>query len=71
MGKIVDIKVSFVVEMEEGSQQHTTVDLEEMIKYCREERVQDLVDDAGMLLEDVLAGRATGVPALSAVRGRR
>jgi hypothetical protein len=61
-GRIVAITVAY----EDGNpEKPTLIDLAAMRKYCRPERVDDLLEDLLMLCEDV---RAEGRPSLTLLR---
>ena len=73
MGRIARISVDYLTETPEGPQQ-TTVDLAAMLRHCRPERVEDLLEDLVMLCEDVHAGRQpedSGRPVLAVIRGSK
>ena len=54
-----------------GDLQPTLIGLPELREHCRAERVEDLLDDLGMLVEDVQAGHVAPGRALSVIRGGR
>ncbi len=49
----------------------TLIGLPEFRLHCRAERVEDLIDDLEMLVEDVQAARVAPSTALSVIRGGR
>jgi hypothetical protein len=49
----------------------TLIGLPELRQHCRAERVEDLIDDLEMLVEDVQAARVAPGTALSVIRGGR
>jgi hypothetical protein len=51
--------------------QPTLIGLPELRQHCRAERVEDLIDDLGMLVEDVQTARVAPGTALSIIRGGR
>jgi hypothetical protein len=51
--------------------QPTLIGLPELRQHCRAERVEDLMDDLGMLVEDVQAARVAPGTVLSLFRGGR
>jgi hypothetical protein len=54
-----------------GDLQPTLIGLPELRQYCRAERVEDLIDDLEVLVEDVQAARVAPSTALSVIRGGR
>jgi hypothetical protein len=54
-----------------GDLQPTLIGLPELRQHCRAERVEDLIDDLEMLVEDVHAARVVPGTALSVIRGGR
>jgi hypothetical protein len=54
-----------------GEVQPTLIGLPELRQHCRAERVEDLIDDLGMLVEDVQAARVAPGTVLSVIRGGR
>jgi hypothetical protein len=54
-----------------GDLQPTLIGLPELRQHCRSERVEDLIDDLEMLVEDVQAARVAPGTALSVIRGGR
>jgi hypothetical protein len=54
-----------------GDLQPTLIGLPELRQHCRTERVEDLIDDLEMLVEDVQAARVVPGAALSVIRGGR
>jgi hypothetical protein len=54
-----------------GELQPVLVGLPELRKQCRAERVDDLIDDLAMLVEDIEAARAPAGTVLSIIRGGR
>jgi hypothetical protein len=70
---IVDVRVDFVIEEPRGPRR-TTVDLAAMVRCCRPERVEELLEDLTLLCEEVQAGRRPedpGRPALAVIKGAR
>jgi hypothetical protein len=70
MGKVVSVIVDYVADVP-GGPQRRRINLPAIIRHCRPERVEDLLDDLQVLCEDVLAGRRPhdpGRPSLTAVR---
>jgi hypothetical protein len=63
-GRILALTVCYEVDTPRGPQK-ATVDLEAMLRHCRPERVEDLLDDLTVLCEDVLAESR---PSLAVVR---
>jgi len=55
-GRISEIAVTWTVETPAGPK-HVLVDLTDLRKYCREERVDDLLDDLTVLCGDVQDAR--------------
>jgi hypothetical protein len=66
VGRIVALSISYTAETGDGMQQ-ATVDLETMVRYCRPERVEDLLDDLAVIFEDIRAGAR---PSLAVIWGR-
>lgn len=54
-----------------GEVQPVLVGLPELRQHCRTERVDDLIDDLVMLVEDVEVARAPAGVVLSIIRGSR
>jgi hypothetical protein len=54
-----------------GDLQPTLIGLPELRQHCRSERVEDLIDDLEMLVEDVQAARVAPGTTLSIIRGGR
>jgi hypothetical protein len=54
-----------------GDLQPTLIGLPELRQHCRAERVEDLIEDLGMLVEDVQAARVAPATALSVIRSAR
>jgi hypothetical protein len=54
-----------------GDQQPTLIGLPELRQHCRAERVDDLIDDLEMLVEDVHASHVVPGAVLSVIRGGR
>lgn len=54
-----------------GDQQPTLIGLPELRQHCRAERVEDLIEDLEMLVEDVQAARVEPGTVLSVIRGGR
>ena len=54
-----------------GDLQPTLISLPDLRQHCRAERVEDLIDDLEMLVEDVQAVRVAPGTALSVIRGGR
>jgi hypothetical protein len=71
-GEVVDISVDYVIDTPEGPER-VTVNLTAMTQHCRPERVEDLIEDAALLAEDVIAGQhpESGRPVLAVIRGHR
>ena len=65
MGRIVAITVAFE---DGGSEDPILIDLAQMRKYCRAERVDDLIDDLLTLCTDVRAEGRTGLTLLRRAR---
>lgn len=56
MGKVVSVMIDYLADVPGGPQRQRT-SLPAIIRHCRPERVEDLLDDLQMLCEDVLTGR--------------
>jgi hypothetical protein len=56
MGKVVSMQVIYETETDRGTEAKS-VTLTAMRKYCRAERVADLLEDLTLVCEDVQAGR--------------
>jgi hypothetical protein len=54
-----------------GDLQPTLIGLPELRQHCRAERVENLLDDLGMLVEDVQDAHVAPGRALSVIRGGR
>ena len=54
-----------------GDLQPTLIGLPELRQHCEAERAEDLLDDLGMLVEDVQVAHVAPGRALSVVRGGR
>jgi hypothetical protein len=52
-----------------GDLQPTLIGLPELRQHCRAERVEDLIDDLKVLVEDVQAARVAPGTSLSVIRG--
>ena len=52
-----------------GDLQPTLIGLPELREHCRAERVEDLIDDLGMLIEGIQAARVGPGTVLSIIRG--
>jgi hypothetical protein len=52
-----------------GDLQPVLIGLPELRKHCRAERVDDLIDDLAILVEDIEAARAPAGTALSIIHG--
>jgi hypothetical protein len=57
MGQIIQVQVQYLAEAPDGAHL-VTVDLAAMNRYCRPERVEDLVEDLGLICEDVFSSCA-------------
>ncbi len=72
-GRILAITVCYETDTPRGPEQ-TMVDLEAMLRHCRPERVEDLLEDLTLLCEDVVARRqpeGPGRPVLALIRRPR
>jgi hypothetical protein len=70
MSRIAQIRVEFMTGTH-GRPQSVTIDLGAMLRHCRRERVEDVVEDLTLLCEDVLAGRRRQPPGTTPVTGHR
>ena len=70
MARILAVTVAYESEAP-GEVQPTLIGLPELRQHCRAERVEDLIEDLGMLVEDVLAARVAPGTVLSVIRGGR
>jgi hypothetical protein len=60
--RITSVSVGCITDTEDGPAE-TTISLADIVRCCRHERVEDLLDDLAMLCEDVEArGRAVVRP---------
>ena len=69
-GRILAITVCYETDAP-GRPEQTMVDLEAMLRHCRPERVEDLLEDLTLLCEDVVARRqpeGSGRPVLAPIR---
>ena len=70
MGKVVSVMVDYVADVP-GGPQRRRINLPAIIRHCRPERVEDLLEDLQMLCDDVFAGRRPRDPerrSLSVIR---
>jgi len=65
------LAVTVAYESDAPGDQPTLIGLPELRQHCRAERVEDLIDDLEMLVEDVQAAREVPGTALSVIRGGR
>jgi len=70
MARILAVTVAYGSDAP-GEVQPTLIGLPELRRHCRAERVEDLIDDLEMLVEDIQAARVEPGPALSVIRGGR
>lgn len=70
MARILAVTVAYESDAP-GDLPPTLIGLPEMRQHCRAERVEDLIDDLEMLVEDVQAVRLVPGTALSVIRGGR
>ena len=70
MARILAVTVAYESDTP-GDLQPTLIGLPELRRHCRSERVEDLIEDLGMLVEDVQAARVAPGTALSVIRGGR
>ena len=70
MARILAVTVAYESDAP-GDLQPTLISLPELRQHCRAERVEDLIEDLGMLVEDVQAARVAPGTALSVIRGGR
>lgn len=70
MARILAVTVAYESDAP-GDLPLTLIGLPEMRQHCRAERVEDLIDDLEMLVEDVQAVRLVPGTALSVIRGGR
>ena len=70
MARILAVTVAYEGDAP-GDLQPTLIGLPELRQHCRAERVEDLIDDLEMLVEDVQATRVAPATALSVIRGCR
>ena len=68
MARILAVTVAYESDAPEEVQP-TLIGLPEMRQHCRAERVEDLIEDLGMLVEDVQAARVAPGTVLSIIRG--
>jgi hypothetical protein len=68
MIRIAHVAVEYVTETPAGPKT-AVASLAELRKHCQAERVDDLIDDLIMLIEDVGAARAPAGTVLSIIRG--
>lgn len=59
MGTVVSVIVDYVADVP-GGPQRRMINLPAIIRHCRPERVEELLDDLQVLCEEVLAGRGPG-----------
>lgn len=70
MARILAVTVAYESDAP-GDLQPTLISLPELRQHCRAERVEDLIEDLGMLIEDVQAARVVPGTVLSVIRGGR
>ena len=70
MARILAVTVAYESDTPEDLQP-TLIGLPELRQHCRAERVEDLIDDLEMLVEDIQAAKVEPGPALSVIRGGR
>ena len=70
MARILAVTVAYASDAP-GDQQPTLIGLPELRQHCRAERVEDLIDDLEMLVEDIQVARGAPLTALSVIRGGR
>jgi hypothetical protein len=70
VARILAVTVAYESDAPEEVQP-TLIGLPEMRQHCRAERVEDLIEDLGMLVEDVQAARVAPGTVLSVIRGGR
>ena len=70
MARILAVTVAYASNAP-GDRQPTLIGLPELRQHCRTERVEDLIDDLELLVEDVRAARMAPGTVLSVIRGGR
>jgi hypothetical protein len=70
VARILAVTVAYANDAPEDLQP-TLIGLPELRQHCRAERVEDLIDDLELLVEDVQAARVAPGTALSVIRGGR
>jgi hypothetical protein len=70
VARIIAVTVAYESDAP-GDLQPTLIGLPELRQHCRSERVEDLIDDLEMLVEDVQAARVAPGTTLSIIRGGR
>ena len=70
MARILAVTVAYEGDAP-GDPQPTLIGLSDLRQNCRAERVEDLIDDLEMLVDDVEAARVAPGTALSVIRGGR
>lgn len=70
MARILAVTVAYDSDAP-GEVQPMLIGLPELRQHCRAERVEDLIDDLEMVIEDVQAARVAPAMALSVIRGGR
>ena len=70
MARILAVTVAYESDAP-GELQPTLIGLPELRQHCRAERVEDLIEDLGMLVEDIQAARVQPGTVLSVIRGGR
>jgi hypothetical protein len=68
VARILAVTVAYESDAPRGPRV-TLIGLPELRQHCRTERVEDLIDDLEMLVEDVRAVRVVAGTALSVIRG--
>jgi hypothetical protein len=70
MIRIAHVAIEYVTETPDGLKT-AVASLAELRRHCRAERVDDLIDDLVMLVEDIEAARVASGTVLSVIRGGR